>query len=31
MTNHKKVTDVTASLDGNCLGILKVDQSVKMP
>ena len=37
MTNHKKLIDVTASLDQNCLsftkrkGILKIDQSIKMP
>ena len=37
MTNHKKLIDVTASLDRSRLsftkekGILKIDQSVKMP
>ena len=37
MTNHKTLIDVTASLDRNCLcftkgkGVLKIDQSVKMP
>ena len=37
MTNHKKLIDVTASLDRSYLsftkekGILKIDQSVKMP
>ena len=36
MTNHKKLTDVTASLEGNCLSFtkkqkvkLKINQSVK--
>ena len=37
MTNHKKLIDVTASLDRSCLfyhkrkGTLKIDQSAKMP
>ena len=38
VTYHKKLIDVTASLDRDCLslakekaGILKVDQSAKMP
>ena len=36
MTNHKNLIDVTVSLVQNCLylekrGILKIDQSVKMP
>ena len=35
MTNHKKLIDVTASLDRNCLsftkGKVKIDQSVNMP
>ena len=36
MTNHKKLIDVTLSLDRNCLSftkevILKINQSVKMP
>ena len=37
MTNHKKLFDVLALLDRNCLsftkekGILKIDQSAKIP
>ena len=37
ITKHKALIDVTASLDRNCLffhkrnGVLKIDQSVKMP